>query len=548
MNAPTSADWAPVISPQLARKWLSIDSYRKSVVVDPCALPLPDPPLTKPPAAGFGYDPELLRQFPLTDQAGHPRRSRLHDPQQTDWQQPSLLEALVDGLHNLAAQSKWSEARAQMEQITRLCAALPRHNPTTDCLQQAEVRLEFALAFRTLGERAQALNLILTCLKDYQRGADPHAEALTRWIAGYFYLEVPQTYLSEGLAHWQTSWSLFARFAGDPNQHNKAEAQWYQRRAALMLTDLNQALQQGSIHTRVPEASAAPSLASDISTQPEEEANTTAPSAQREAPAASERASEGSPQPEVLQFVSAGAYFQWGEVPLRVTAVARDGSAPGVVVERMDGQLFEAQGDLPASTRNFLRRDDVELLLTTGAWKPCDELPPPPSSSLAEAWLKLATPRVYAEVAAHPAGRLVNERPSKLLAPKLECQVIVIDNQPYSTHSTQGRKTSPPRVIALQPEDCLIRVRGDSMNRAKPVPIEDGDYVLVRPNADPENGQIVVLRVDDDQGHNTVKRRRADQFEAESTKKYKPIRLQDARKIVGQVLGVAKPLRSPPQL
>lgn len=536
MNTTAAPDWTPAISPELARKWLNVDAYRKTGVVDPAALPDLDPPAVAPPAGSAAYDPALLRLYPLTDQAGHPRRSRLRDPQQPDWRELSLLETLVAGLHDLAAQGNWREVRAQMDQISRLRAALPRPNPTADCLLQAEVHLEFALAYRKLGERAQALELSLACLKEYQRGADPHAEALARWIAGYFCLELPQTHLAEGLAHWQAGWSAFARLGADPNQHNKTEAFWYQRRADLMRADLNQALQFGGIRARAAPPDAAPPP--DASPPP---AADPAPKSEREAPATEKAAAPKREPPAAFEYVGAGAHFAWGAVPLRVVQVARGGSAPGVVVEHLDGKLFEALGDLPASRTRFVNRADFEAYLTTGEWLPCDE--PPPAPSLAETWLRLATPRIYAEVAAHPAGRLITERPSKLLAPRLECQVIVIDDQPYSLHSTQGRKTGPPRLIALQPEDSLIRVRGDSMNQALPVSIEDGDYVLVRPDPEPANGQIVVVRLDDDHGLNTVKRRRGAHFIAESTGVYPPIKLREARQIVGQVIGVAKPVR-----
>ena len=46
----------------------------------------------------------------------------------------------------------------------------------------------------------------------------------------------------------------------------------------------------------------------------------------------------------------------------------------------------------------------------------------------------------------------------------------------------------------------LLKVKGDSMNRAG---IDDGDKILVDAEAQPENGQIVVARID---GESTIKR------------------------------------------
>lgn len=90
----------------------------------------------------------------------------------------------------------------------------------------------------------------------------------------------------------------------------------------------------------------------------------------------------------------------------------------------------------------------------------------------------------------------------------------------------------------------LLRVRGDSMNRAEVdgARIEDGDLVVVRQQAHAESGDIIVALVD---GEVTIKRLRKGEgyylLNPESTKReYEPIVLQNEFRIQGVVRKVLK--------
>jgi repressor LexA len=67
----------------------------------------------------------------------------------------------------------------------------------------------------------------------------------------------------------------------------------------------------------------------------------------------------------------------------------------------------------------------------------------------------------------------------------------------------EGYAQIDQRFIGANPNEFfLLRADGDSMNRATPAAIEDGDLLLVRHQADADSGEIVVARID---GEATVK-------------------------------------------
>ncbi len=89
-------------------------------------------------------------------------------------------------------------------------------------------------------------------------------------------------------------------------------------------------------------------------------------------------------------------------------------------------------------------------------------------------------------------------------------------------------------------DNFLLRARGESMIGAQ---IKDGDYLLIRPQAAAENGEIVVVMVDDEV---TVKRfyRRRNSIELRAENPaYQPIIFRGEEKeleIVGKVVGVLR--------
>jgi repressor LexA len=91
-----------------------------------------------------------------------------------------------------------------------------------------------------------------------------------------------------------------------------------------------------------------------------------------------------------------------------------------------------------------------------------------------------------------------------------------------------------PAVIGGETGDYILRIKGDSMKDAG---ILEGDFVVVRPAEDANNGEIVVALLDDEA---TVKRfyREKDQVRLEpANKAYKPIKTREAE-LLGKVVGV----------
>jgi repressor LexA len=91
-----------------------------------------------------------------------------------------------------------------------------------------------------------------------------------------------------------------------------------------------------------------------------------------------------------------------------------------------------------------------------------------------------------------------------------------------------------PEMIGGRGDDYVLRVRGDSMKDAG---ILEGDYVVVRPAKDAENGEIVVALIEDEA---TVKRfyreRNGIRLQPDNPN-HKPIRTKDAA-VLGKVTGV----------
>jgi repressor LexA len=91
-----------------------------------------------------------------------------------------------------------------------------------------------------------------------------------------------------------------------------------------------------------------------------------------------------------------------------------------------------------------------------------------------------------------------------------------------------------PAVIGGETGDYILRIKGDSMKDAG---ILEGDFVVVRPAQDANNGEIVVALLDDEA---TVKRfyREKDQVRLEpANKAYRPIKTREAE-LLGKVVGV----------
>lgn len=243
-----NAHSTPKISIELAYKWLNSDTYWASPTSDPCD-PNPEvsiPPKTELPRPISSYPHQLVQKYPLADQMGQTRRSRLHDPLEPDLGTLTIVEQLVLHLREELANRNWSEARAKIGQIETICLSLQKNNPNTGPLQLAEARLEFGLAYHAMGENAKALEQFELCIKSF--GSDSHAEAIARWLAGHIQLETPKIHINECLANWQRSWEIFTQAVTD-GRRPKPQVEWYKDRAKRMFDDLQTALAYGETRT-----------------------------------------------------------------------------------------------------------------------------------------------------------------------------------------------------------------------------------------------------------------------------------------------------------
>lgn len=90
---------------------------------------------------------------------------------------------------------------------------------------------------------------------------------------------------------------------------------------------------------------------------------------------------------------------------------------------------------------------------------------------------------------------------------QLSATEILIENERYSVHSTKRKSLWQNSVIISQGELYhTARVSGNSMNNAKPVAIEHGDYILIRLQNNAEDNEIVVANLNDPTPRATVKR------------------------------------------
>jgi len=78
----------------------------------------------------------------------------------------------------------------------------------------------------------------------------------------------------------------------------------------------------------------------------------------------------------------------------------------------------------------------------------------------------------------------------------LEFSEVLIDNKAYEIHSVKIKSIRRNIVNIASPTGYqTVRVRGTSMNAARPVPINDGDYILVHQQNAPGDNEIVVAEI-----------------------------------------------------
>ncbi len=91
----------------------------------------------------------------------------------------------------------------------------------------------------------------------------------------------------------------------------------------------------------------------------------------------------------------------------------------------------------------------------------------------------------------------------------LEISEILIEDEPYQVYSVRRLSARQNAVnISSQSQYQTVYVTGTSMNAASPIPIEEGDYVLVQVQPDFEDNEIVVAGIIGQDVRATVKRLR----------------------------------------
>ena len=132
------------------------------------------------------------------------------------------------------------------------------------------------------------------------------------------------------------------------------------------------------------------------------------------------------------------------------------------------------------------------------------------------------------------AIEILVDRAKRVMRPSVPLVGQVAAGTPILAEENIEDQFEIPAVIGADSGDYALRIRGDSMRDAG---ILEGDYVVVHPAEDADNGQIVVAMIEDEA---TVKRFFRDgesiRLEPENPA-YQPIISTDAE-VLGRVIGV----------
>jgi repressor LexA len=132
------------------------------------------------------------------------------------------------------------------------------------------------------------------------------------------------------------------------------------------------------------------------------------------------------------------------------------------------------------------------------------------------------------------AIELLVGRAKRVMRPSIPLVGQVAAGSPILAEENIEDQLEVPAVIGADDGDYALRVRGDSMRDAG---ILEGDFVVVHPTDDADNGQIVVALLGDEA---TVKRYFLEGDEVRlqpENPSYEPIRTRDAQ-VLGRVIGV----------
>ena len=134
------------------------------------------------------------------------------------------------------------------------------------------------------------------------------------------------------------------------------------------------------------------------------------------------------------------------------------------------------------------------------------------------------------------AIELLLEKAKRTVRPSYELPLIgqVAAGEPILAEENIDEYLEIPDVIGGEDGDYILQIRGESMKNAG---ILEGDYVVVRPSDDADNGEIVVALIGEEA---TVKRifREADHIRLQpENDEMDPILTTEAR-VLGRVVGV----------
>ncbi len=131
----------------------------------------------------------------------------------------------------------------------------------------------------------------------------------------------------------------------------------------------------------------------------------------------------------------------------------------------------------------------------------------------------------------------------------VETSSVIIDDETYSIYFCAARGDG--LLLQKNRRYGWVKVHGDSMNAAKPVPIEENDYALFYQSENAAHNDIVVVMIADPSGAGyeyLIKRfdKQNKQMLSETTSPhaYAALALSPEDKIVGIVIAVAKPSSS----
>jgi hypothetical protein len=191
-----------------------------------------------------------------------------------------------------------------------------------------------------------------------------------------------------------------------------------------------------------------------------------------------------------------------------------------------------------------LRRDLLSRITGTAP----EKIRKAPSSSTQPVLLTLPWMPVYSTIQAGPNGPIWSDPLQS--GSEAEVDKIVLDGTVHSFHSLSKGDSTITLVNDKNKEYGWAKVEGDSMSAARPVPIEQGDFVLFFKCGGAVNSDIVVASCPDEEtgaGYKHIVKRydKADQHlysETNPPDLYEPIPITKEIQILGTVIAVAKPV------